>query len=650
MTESKAPLQKYLLRKDNMLSKMSYWLWYPGDFERYHALKQNFSRIERGVGWPAFWKSEGFRNRVAFRRTYLLEETTCFTVYAVKEASGFVLVDDEKHPFGEEICCPCGTHAISVHIGCIGCVPSVYIEGNTIRSDAGWMVEDYDQEPVPAAFNRYFTDPLRDPSDWAYTEKIFLPVSTEETDGGVLYEFETELTASLEVMGEGLPAVCLGESRSEALDTKNCYYRCVPDAQTRRCPRLALRFAFIPGCKLNDYAVCAIHQYVDIPVLAEFHSDDEELNRIFDVAAYTFSLCSGAFFLDGIKRDKWIWSGDAYQSLFVNRYLTADREVEKRTLIALSPGTPATTHVNTILDYSLLWILSIETYFESYGDEEFVHMMWPGMKNLMALCMSQRDEHGFLTGRKRDWVYIDWADFDRSGPLCAEQMLFAECYRVMARFAPDTERKQYEKERTDLLERIERYFWDSEKQAYIDSFLSGKRHVTRHANILAILFSIADEKRRQMLASSVLFNTSIPPITTPYFRFFELEALCRLGYLEDVLQEIKHYWGGMLKLGAVTFWEEYDPNTPLDQQYEMYGDPYGKSLCHAWSASPIYLLARYFVGLTPLNPGGEKYELSPQSQFFRSLDCRFPMGKQLLHILMENGKLIAEGSPLSGTG
>ena len=137
-------------------------------------------------------------------------------------------------------------------------------------------------------------------------------------------------------------------------------------------------------------------------------------------------------------------------------------------------------------------------------------MMWPGMKNLMALCMSQRDEHGFLTGRKRDWVYIDWADFDRSGPLCAEQMLFAECYRVMARFAPDTERKQYEKERTDLLERIERYFWDSEKQAYIDSFLSGKRHVTRHANILAILFSIADKKRKHMLASSVLFNTSIP--------------------------------------------------------------------------------------------------------------------------------------------
>ena len=30
----------------------SYWIWYPGDFELYHGMKQNFSRVERGFGWP----------------------------------------------------------------------------------------------------------------------------------------------------------------------------------------------------------------------------------------------------------------------------------------------------------------------------------------------------------------------------------------------------------------------------------------------------------------------------------------------------------------------------------------------------------------------------------------------------------------------
>ncbi|MBR0162885.1 MAG: alpha-L-rhamnosidase [Oscillospiraceae bacterium] len=621
----------------------SYWIWYPGDFEHYHAMKQNFSRVERGCPWPAFWKSEGFRNRVAFRREYALKEETRFTVFGVTGSQGYVQVGESKYPFGAEIVCSPGPVRISVHIGCIGCVPSVFVQGDIIRSDDGWLADDYDADPVPAAHSRYFTDPDRDPAEWAYTEKVYEPVSAEQVCGGMLYGFETELTAALELspLREGLPipVVYLGESRAEALDTENCYYHCSPDPADGRCPRQALRFAFLPDCAPGDYAIRAMHQYIDIPVRAEFQSDDEELNRIFAVAAHTFMLCSGAFFLDGIKRDKWIWGGDAYQSLFVNHYLTADREIEKRTLIALRGNDPVTTHVNTILDYSLLWLLSVDSYYESYGDRAFVDFLWPKMESLMELCMGQREEHGFIVGRKRDWVYIDWAEFDRDGPLCAEQMLLCEAYRVMAKFAPVEKCGLYEAERAALLEQLECCFWDAEKQAYIDSFTSGRRHVTRHASIFAILFDIADEERKKTLARSVLFNDAVPAITTPYFRFYELEVLCRLGFLEEVLREIKRYWGGMLKLGAVTFWEEYDPDKPLEEQYEMYGDPFGKSLCHAWAAGPIYLLARYFVGLKPCSPGGTEYTVSPRTEFFRTLQCRFPMGEKQLRIHLEHGIL-----------
>ena len=625
-----------------MQNNPSYWLWYPGDFELYHAMKQNFSRVERGCAWPAFWKSEGYRNRVAFRRSYTLLRAESFRVRAVEGALGYVQLDEGKHPFGQEIVCPAGTHRISIHVACLGCMPSIYIEGETICSDLGWTVEDFDREPVRAGYSRYFTSPDRDPSEWAYTEKVYLPVSAENLNGGALYTFETELTAALEVVGEGCPTVCLGESRAEALDTVNCYYPCAPDPVTHRCPRQALRYAFLPGCRVEDYAVRAIHQYVDIPVKASFTSDDEELNRIFAVAAHTFSLCSGAFFLDGIKRDKWIWGGDAYQSLFVNRYLTGDEDVEKRTLIALRGNDPPTTHVNTILDYSMLWILSVGACYDSYGDEEFVREMLPKMESLMGLLQSQREEHGFVLGRRQDWTFVDWADFDRDGPLCAEQMLLAACYKLLADWSAPERRAFYAREREALLEQIEALYWDEEQQAYIDSFTSGKRHVTRHANIFAILFDLADEERKQTLAKSVLFNDAVPAITTPYFRFFELEALCRLGYLKEAMREIKSYWGGMLRLGAVTFWEEYNPALPLEEQYAMYGDPFGKSLCHAWAASPIYLLARYFVGLRPLCPGGKEYEVRPQEGFFQSLDCRFPMGGCQLHIRLQNGELTVE--------
>lgn len=624
------------------------WLWYPGDLEKYHALKQNFSRVERGCSWPAFWKSDGFRQRVVFRRIYRLEEGTSFTVSGTRGAAGYADVNGQKFPFGQTISCPAGETGIALHIGCISCVPAVYVQGDVIRSDDGWTVEDYCTPPVPAAGSRYFTAPEQDIAEWPMLETCYEPVSAETMDGGVLFSFETELTAELEVKllteaGRERPMVYLGESRAEALDTANCYYFCRPDPETNRCPRQALRYAFLPGLKPEEVSVRAFHRYVDIPVPARFVSDDKELNRIFDVAAHTFSLCCDVFFLDGVKRDKWIWGGDAYQSLFVNRYLTGDREIEQRTLIALRGNDPVTTHVNTILDYSILWILAMGEHTETYQDMEFLHSMLPQMESLMELLMRQRDEHGFVAGRKQDWVFIDWADFDRDGPLCAEQMLLAAAYGVMARFTAEDRKAFYEKERAALLSAIDRYYWDGDKHAYVDSFTSGKRHVTRHANILAIDFDLVGEDRKREIAKNVLFNSDVPAITTPYFRFFELDALCRLDYLEEVLAEIKSYWGGMLKLGAVTFWEEFDPALPLEKQYAMYGDPYGKSLCHAWAASPVYLLARYFVGLRPDPDAPEGWSASPAPGFFRSLDCTLPLGNRLAHITVQDGKYQQKG-------
>jgi len=66
--------------------KQACWIWYQGDFELYYAMKQNFSRVERGFGWPAFWKSKGFRNRVAFWRTYELEEKSEKAVTRIRKS------------------------------------------------------------------------------------------------------------------------------------------------------------------------------------------------------------------------------------------------------------------------------------------------------------------------------------------------------------------------------------------------------------------------------------------------------------------------------------------------------------------------------------------------------------------------------------
>ncbi|WP_431210767.1 alpha-L-rhamnosidase C-terminal domain-containing protein [Puia sp. P3] len=129
--------------------------------------------------------------------------------------------------------------------------------------------------------------------------------------------------------------------------------------------------------------------------------------------------------------------------------------------------------------------------------------------------------------------------------------------------------------------------------------------------MFGIFFGYFDAQQRDAVKKGVLLNDSIQKITTPYMRFYELEALCATGDQGHVLKEIKDYWGGMLSLGATSFWEQYDPAVKGVQRYGMYGRPFGKSLCHAWGASPIYLLGKYYLGVRPLEPGYQRYEVRP---------------------------------------
>ena len=64
----------------------------------------------------------------------------------------------------------------------------------------------------------------------------------------------------------------------------------------------------------------------------------------------------------------------------------------------------------------------------------------------------------------------------------------------------------------------------------------------------------------------------------------------------------------------------------------MYGRPYGKSLCHAWGAGPLYLLARYFAGLRPASPGYKSYIVEPHLAGLGSFRATFPAGKDRVEI------------------
>ncbi|MBQ8986861.1 MAG: alpha-L-rhamnosidase [Lachnospiraceae bacterium] len=722
------------------------WIWYPGDFEIYHGMKQNFRREERGLGWPAFWKMDDWRKNLRFFRKYELMQGETFTVHGC--GVGHVQVDGQKFPLEKEITIPAGKHLIEVFIGNMTGVPSIYVESRlaqvknlndtetaSIHSDATWGVDDF-LEAVPVGTSSLYTRREQDPNEVEYEEIIVHPQTVEEKEGGTLIDFgqmvdgrpviaysdeefhdenefhhencsEADNKNSHDDSNHRTFTILYGESEDEALDPVYCYYKEENATVRTELRKRAFRYIYLPAIKPEEIKVHAVHQRVPLKVRASFSCDDAQINKIWEVSAKTYELCSGLFFIDGIKRDRWVWSGDAYQSMMLNPYLYFDKEIDKRTSRALRGNTEIRQHINTIVDYTMLWLISVQNEYMMDGDIAYVREMYPKMEAAMDLLFSQTDAHGFVRGRDRDWIYIDWADIDKDGPISAEQVLLWKNCKVMAYCAellaergepktgpiigqnnaaaeakaqapvlgPDDARKApvlgpdgrplpadhvapydaplpagerqrlkaravfYEEKAENLHRAIMDYYWDEEKGALIDSFTSGRRNVTRHANIFAVLFDLADEKQKEQIRQNVFYNENVPQITTPYFKFFELDALGKLGDLEAIWETLHSYWGGMIERGAVTFWELFDPAQKGREQYGMYGDPFGKSLCHAWGASPIYLLGRYFLGVKPTAPGYKTYEVKPAVQYFDKLDCTVPVGDKSVHIVLHNGDL-----------
>ena len=123
-------------------------------------------------------------------------------------------------------------------------------------------------------------------------------------------------------------------------------------------------------------------------------------------------------------------------------------------------------------------------------------------------------------------------------------------------------------------------------------------------------------------------------------RFYELEALCAMGEQPYVLNQMKSYWGGMLNLGATSFWEEYNPDKKDAEHLAMYGRKFGKSLCHAWGASPNIEFYRMVLGIDSYAPGFSKVKIEPHLGTLTNVsgEIPHPNGKVAVAYFLDKGK------------
>lgn len=83
-----------------------------------------------------------------------------------------------------------------------------------------------------------------------------------------------------------------------------------------------------------------------------------------------FIICE--FFIDGIKCDCWVWSGDVIQSYLMNYYLFFDNEIVKCIIWLFCGKDFVISYSNIIMDYIFYWFFSIYDYYMYFGDKDFV--------------------------------------------------------------------------------------------------------------------------------------------------------------------------------------------------------------------------------------------------------------------------------------
>lgn len=364
--------------------------------------------------------------------------------------------------------------------------------------------------------------------------------------------------------GEGAVRVFYGESVFEALSPEACLtvdrfdLSEATDGIEKGIYSLeeakAFRYVWIhadPGVTWDR--ITLLYEYLPVNDRSSFECSDPKLNEIWRISLYTLHLNTREFFLDGIKRDRWVWSGDAYQAFLMNYYSFFNLDVSRRTLIALRGKDPLTIHINTILDYSFYWFISFSDYYLYTGDIAFIQQNYDRLVSLMDFCLKQLNEEGLVEGRQQDWVFVDWADLNNTGAVSTEQLLLVRSLEAMSVFASLMGDSAASASYGSLAEEIKattlRLFWSEDQGGLLHHRVDGvtKQALTKHANMFALTFGYLSPEQRESVIRNVILNPDVPRIRTPYMRFHELAALCESGEHDFVRRELLGYWGGMIE-------------------------------------------------------------------------------------------------------
>lgn len=340
--------------------------------------------------------------------------------------------------------------------------------------------------------------------------------------------------------------------------------------------------------------------------LGSFRCSDERLNRVFETAVRTVHLCCQDYIWDGIKRDRLVWMGDTHPETKSILAVFGAADIIPATLdYAAATTPPDSAWMNNMATYTLWWIRNLAEWYRFTGDRAYLEKHADYLVKTLAHVVATVGADGVW---KAD-TFLDWpTQSDKKAAAAGTQGLLAMTLDEAA----------------FLLDALKRSVPGlKEARARVAATHPNPHGVKSAASLLA-LSELRDAK--EMFASS-LGRKGHAGVST-FYGYYMLEAMSAAGETRRALETVRDYWGGMLDMGATSFWEDFDlawtnnafriDEMPVAGKKDVHGD-YGAycyvgfrhSLCHGWSAGPAPWLIERVLGIRPLDVGCKTIEVKP---------------------------------------
>jgi hypothetical protein len=387
-------------------------------------------------------------------------------------------------------------------------------------------------------------------------------------------------------------------------------------------------------------SIDAAFVYRDIPYLGSFKSSDEKLNDIWLTGAYTVHLNMQNYLWDGIKRDRLVWVGDMHPEVMTINTVFGKNSIVPKSLDLARDQHPLPQWMNGISSYSMWWILIHKNWYDYHGDLDYLKEQEKyliGLLDQLSTFIDDNNSEILNGGRFLDWPTSEDPKAVHAGLQAMMVMTFEAGSSMMQTLGDETLQKKYKK----IAEKLGKH--------------SPEGNTTKQA---AALLSIANLGNPKKINSEILTKNGVQRMST-FYGYYILEAMAKAEDYIGALNVIKDYWGGMLDLGATTFWEDFDiidtknsgriDELPQENIFDIHGDfgeycyvGYRHSLCHGWASGPTSWLSQYVLGIHILD-GGDTIKLDPHLGNLEFAEGNFPTKYgvfKVYHKKDNNGKVI----------